>query len=83
MKSRRVQPLYLKERPLQKRARPITAEAAPSARDPHWGLIIAAITVGAFVSIRGRFRVNITAPIVIRMGITGDMAGIATELSYG
>jgi hypothetical protein len=46
--------------------------------DLRWDLIPAAIWV-VFVSIRGRFRVNITVPIVIRMAITGDMAGIAIE----
>jgi hypothetical protein len=49
--------------------------------DLRWGLIPAAIWV-VFVSIRGRFRVNITAPIVIRMAIMGDMAGIAIDLIY-
>jgi hypothetical protein len=46
-----------------------------------WDLIPAAIWV-VFVSILGRFRVNITAPIVIRMVITSDMAGIAIDLLY-
>ena len=31
---------------------------------------------------RGRFRVNITAPIVIRMAITSHAAGIAIDLIY-
>jgi hypothetical protein len=33
-----------------------------------------------FVPTRGRFRVNTTAPIVIRMAITGHMAGINIDL---
>jgi hypothetical protein len=35
-----------------------------------------------FVSMPGRFRVNITVPIVIPMAITSDMAGIAIDLIY-
>ena len=31
---------------------------------------------------RGRFRVNITAPIVIRMAITSHAGGIAIDLIY-
>ena len=41
--------------------------------DLRWDLIPAGIWV-VFVSIRGRFRVNITAPIAIRMAITSNMA---------
>jgi len=66
MKSPRVQPLDLKERPSQKRARfIITTEVATSAWDPHWGLFTA-LTVGVFVSL-------------LRLPITGQMAGIAIE----
>ena len=49
--------------------------------DLPWDLIPAAIWV-VFVSMRGRFRVNITAPIVIRMAITSQVAGIAIDLIY-
>jgi len=34
------------------------------------------------VSIRGRFRANITAPIAIRMTITGYIANIAIDLLH-
>jgi hypothetical protein len=66
MKSPRVQPLDLKERPSQKRARSIiTTEVATKAWDPHWGLFTA-LTVGVFV-------------FLLRMPITGHMAGIAID----
>ena len=42
-----------------------TTEATTQARDPHWGLLIAA-TVGVFV-------------FLLRMPITGHMAGIAID----
>jgi hypothetical protein len=61
-----VPPLDLSERP--KRARPTVTtatEATTQTRDPHWGLLIAA-TVGVFV-------------FLLRMHITGQMAGIAIE----
>ena len=47
------------------RARSITTEAATQAWDPRWGLLIAA-TVGVFA-------------FLLRMLITGHMAGIANE----
>ena len=46
--------------------------------DLRWAAVIWVV----FVSIRGRFRVNITAPIAIRMAITSDMAGMAIDLLY-
>ena len=52
----------------------ITTDAAR-----HRCLIVAAGLV-VFVPTRGRFRVNTTALIVIRMAITGHMAGINTDL---
>src|SRR5262249_61690731 len=71
MKRLRVQPLGLSEKHRsQKRARSITTDAAR-----HRCLIVAAGLV-VFVPTRGRFRVNTIAPIVIRMAITGLMAGI-------
>src|SRR5215831_4151038 len=76
MKRLRVQPLGLSERHRsQKRARSITTEAAR-----HRCLIVAGGLV-VFVPTRGRFRVNTTAPIVIRMAITGHMAGINIDSS--
>jgi hypothetical protein len=67
------------ERTLQKRDRPIATTAA--ARQHLWS-IAAALTVGAFTvvfaPIRGRFHVNITALIAIR--ITGSIADIAIDL---
>jgi hypothetical protein len=66
MKSPRVQPLDLSERPNRARSTvTITTEATTQAWDPHWGLLIAA-TVGVFV-------------LLLRMPITGQMAGIAIE----
>ena len=66
MKSPRVQPLDLSERPNRARSTvTITTEATTQAWDPHWGLLIAA-TVGVFV-------------FLLRMPITGQMAGIAIE----
>ena len=71
----------MNEHPSQKHARSTTTEAAQ-----HGCLIVAALTVGAItvvgVPIRGFFRVNITAPIVIRMTITGYFPGIAIDLLY-
>jgi hypothetical protein len=70
MKSPRVQPLDLKERPSQKRARStITTEVATLAWDPHWGLFTA-LTVGVFV-------------FLLRIPITGHMAGIAIDARIG
>jgi hypothetical protein len=82
MKAHRAQLLALMNgHPSQKRARFSTTAAAQ-----HRCPIVAALTVGAitvvFVPIRGRFRVNITAPIVIRMTTTGYIAGIAIDLLY-
>ena len=62
MKSPRVQPLDLSERPSQKRARSIITEAA--SRDPRWGLIIAAIHL-VFVSIRRRFIATQLQPLLL------------------
>jgi hypothetical protein len=77
MKKPRVQPLGLSKRNRsQKRVRSITTDAA---RQRY--LIVAAGLV-VFVPTRGRFRVNITAPIVIRMAITGHMAGINIDLLF-
>jgi hypothetical protein len=56
------------------KTRSITTDAAR-----HRCLIVAAGLV-VFVPTRGRFRVNTTAPIVIRMAITGHMAGINIDL---
>jgi hypothetical protein len=76
MKVPRVQPRGRSEGHRSKKpARSTTTDAA---RHPRF---IAAIGTVVFVPSRGRFRVNITAPIVIRMAtITGDMAGIAIDL---
>ena len=66
MKSARVRPLYLSERP--KRARSTaatTTEATTQAWDPHWGLFTA-LTVGVFV-------------FLLRLLITSHTAGIANE----
>jgi hypothetical protein len=65
MKSLRVQPLNLNERPSQKRARSITTTEATIVWSPHWGLFTA-LTVGVFV-------------FLLRMPITSRMAGIAIE----
>jgi hypothetical protein len=67
MKSIRIQPLSLSNRRSRKRTQSTTAtitEATTQARDPRWGLLIAA-TVGVFVFLLRR--------------ITGNMAGIAIE----
>jgi hypothetical protein len=66
MKSPRLQPLGLNERPSQKRARSVITTEAAIARSPHWDRFIAAITVGVFV-------------FLLRIPITSDRAGIAIE----
>src|SRR6516225_2309853 len=65
MKSLRVQPLNLNERPSQKRARSIITTEAAIAWSPHWGLFTA-LTVGVFV-------------FLLLMPIPSDTAGIANE----
>jgi hypothetical protein len=65
MKSLRVQPLNLNERPSQKRVRSIITIEAAIAWSPHWGLFTA-LTVGVFV-------------FLLRMPIPSDTAGIANE----
>jgi hypothetical protein len=65
MKSLRVQPLNLNERPSQKRARSIITTEAAIAWSPHWGLFTA-LTVGVFV-------------FLLRLLITSHTAGIAIE----
>jgi hypothetical protein len=65
MKSPRLQPLELKERPQERDRSITTTEAATSAWDPHWGLFTV-LTVGVFV-------------FLLRMPITSHMAGIAID----
>ena len=65
MKSLRVQPLNLNERPSQKRVRSIITIEAAIAWSPHWGLFTA-LTVGVFV-------------FLLLMPIPSDTAGIANE----
>jgi hypothetical protein len=68
MKSPRVQPLDLEERPSQKRARFIITTEGAIAWSPYWGLFTAH-TVGVFV-------------FLLRMPITSDTAGIAIEARH-
>ena len=63
MLRRLVQPLHLSDG--QRAISIITIEGATLARDPRWGLLIAA-TVGVFV-------------FLLRMPITGHTAGIVSE----
>jgi len=66
MKSIQVQPLSLSNRPKHAGSTTTTIEATTQARDPRWGLSIAAISVvGVFV--------------FLLRPITGNMGGIAIE----
>ena len=66
MKSPRLQPLDLNERPSQKRAQSIITTEAAIAWSPHWDRFIAAISVGVFV-------------FLLRLPLTSDTAGIAID----
>jgi len=82
MKAYRVPPLALTGgHPSQRRARSTTTESALHLRGIAAAPMVGAITAVG-VSIRGRFRANITAPIAIHMTITGYIANIAIDLLH-